>query len=86
MPKFQCRRPFVEAFRLGLRGHPTPAPKWFGSPDPARITEDGLLVPTTRGDHLAHWGDWIVRGPHGVVAVCPPEVFEAFYALIPQKG
>jgi hypothetical protein len=82
MPKFRHKPVVFEAFRLGARGEPTPAPAWFGSPHPSRITDDGLILPTPDGDRLARWGDWIVRGLDGEIYPCKPSIFDATCELV----
>jgi hypothetical protein len=82
MPTFRKKPVEVEAFRLGKKGHPTPAPAWFGSPDRSAITEDGILIPTLEGVMLAGWGDWIIRGTRGEIYPCKAEIFPDIYELV----
>jgi hypothetical protein len=82
MPFFRKKQFLIEAFRLGDRGKPTPAPYWFGNPNPSSITEEGIIIPTPEGDRLAQWGDWIIRGDQGKFVLCKPDVFEATYELL----
>jgi hypothetical protein len=81
MPRFRKKPVVVEAFRLGERGCPSPAPAWFGSPPPSMITGEGVLIPTPDGDMLARWGDWIIRGVAGEIYPCKPNIFAATYDL-----
>jgi hypothetical protein len=82
--KFRKKPVVIEAFRLGEKGKPTPAPAWFGSPDHSRITDDGIIIPTLEGDHLARWGDWIIQGVHGEMYPCKPDIFEATYERVEE--
>lgn len=79
MPAYRKKPIVVEAFRLGQKGQPTPAPAWFGSPDPSAITDDGLIISTREGNLLARWGDWIIRGTKGELYPCKPEIFAEIY-------
>lgn len=82
MPLFRKKPVAVEAFRLGVKNQPTPAPDWFPSPAAEDITEDGIVIHTLEGDHLARWGDWIIKGVHGELYPCKPEIFEKTYELV----
>jgi hypothetical protein len=82
MPKFRKKPVVIEAFRLGERGQPTPAPAWFGSPEPSSITDEGIIIHTLEGDHLARWGDWIIKSVKGEFYPCEPDIFEAAYDLV----
>jgi len=77
--KFRKKPIVIEAFRLGERGKPTPAPAWFGSPPKEFVTDDGILIPTLEGNMLARWGDWIIKGVKGEMYPCKPDIFEATY-------
>lgn len=79
MPRYRKKPVTIDAFRLGQKGQPTPAPAWFGSPDSSRITDDGILIPTLEGDMLARWGDYVIRGIQGEIYPVKPDIFEATY-------
>lgn len=81
MPTYRNKLATVEAFRLGQRGQPTPAPGWFGSPPPDHVTDDGIVVYTPGGKTLARWGDYVYRRPSGDVYVRSPASFELEYEL-----
>jgi hypothetical protein len=83
MPKFRKKPVIIEAFRLGERGQPTPAPSWFGSPNPKDITDQGITIHTLEGDMLARWGDWVIKGIGGELYPCKPDIFAATYELVP---
>jgi hypothetical protein len=84
MPTFRKKPVLIEAFRLGERGQPTPAPEWFGSPRPEQITDDGILIQTKEGVMLARWGVWVIRGVHGEIYPCDPEIFAKTYDLVSE--
>ncbi len=82
MLRYRKRPIVIDAFRLGQKGNPTPVPTWFGSLDPSRITDNGIIIRTLEGDHLASWGDWIIRGVMGEIYPCKPDIFEATYEAV----
>lgn len=85
MPRFRKKPVEIDAFRLGVKGQPTPAPAWFGSPDPSAITGDGILIRTLEGDMLARWGDWIIKGVAGEIYPCRPDIFAATYDPVSDR-
>jgi len=80
--KYKKKPVIIEAFRLGLKRKPTPAPEWFPSPDPKDITKDGIIIHTLEGDHLARWGDWIIKGVKGEFYPCKSDIFEMTYEKV----
>lgn len=81
MPHYIKKPIIIEAFRLGQKGNPTPAPEWFPSPSTEDITEDGIIIHTLEGNHLARWGDYIIKGIKGELYPCKPDIFEMTYSL-----
>lgn len=46
-----------------------------------------LVIPTREGEMVAAPGDWIIRGVHGELYPCKPEIFTATYdAVILTEG
>lgn len=84
MRRYRKKPIVIDAFRLGRRGMPTPAPAWFGTPDPDSITAEGLLLRTPEGVMLARWGDWIIRGVRGEIYPCNPWIFHATYEIVEE--
>lgn len=82
MPRFRKKPVEIDAFRLGQNGQPTPAPAWFGSPDPSSITENGIIIHTLEGGMLARWGDWIIKGVNGELYPCRDDIFRKTYELV----
>lgn len=43
--------------------------------------DDGsvLVIHTLEGDHVASVGDWIIRGVHGELYPCKPDIFAETY-------
>lgn len=84
--KYRKKPVVIDAFRLGEKGRPTPAPEWFGSPEPSRITDEGIIIPTSEGNMLASWGDWIVRGTAGELYPVKPHIFREIYEPADAPG
>lgn len=40
---------------------------------------DRLVIQTLEGVHTVGWGDWIIRGVHGELYPCKPDIFELTY-------
>lgn len=85
MARFRKIPRVIDAFRLGEKGQPTPAPAWFGTPDHTNITDDGLLIPTLEGIMLARWGDWIIRGVQGEMYPVKDSIFRETYELVVEE-
>ena len=79
MAKYRKKPVVIEAFRLGEKGQPSPAPAWFASPHPSNIFDDGIIIQTLEGDLLARWGDWIIRGVDGEIYPIKDEIFQKTY-------
>jgi len=39
----------------------------------------GIIIHTLEGDHLAEWGDYIIKGVAGEFYPCKADIFEATY-------
>lgn len=40
---------------------------------------DMLVIETLEGTHLVSWGDFIIRGVHGELYPCKPDIFRETY-------
>lgn len=40
---------------------------------------DRLRIQTLEGNQLVSWGDYIIRGVHGEIYPCKPDIFEKTY-------
>lgn len=40
---------------------------------------DPLVINTLEGHMYVNFGDWIIKGVHGEIYPCKPEIFEATY-------
>jgi len=45
-------------------------------------TDDGCVIHTLEGDHLANYGDWVIKGVAGEFYPCKPEIFAATYDAV----
>lgn len=53
--------------------------------NPAITVHDGhLIITTLEGDHRADPGDWIIRGVHGELYPCKPDIFEKTYEPVEE--
>lgn len=43
---------------------------------PVQMTNDGIIIKTLEGDHLAKAGDYIIKGVHGEFYPCKPDIFK----------
>jgi len=46
------------------------------------VSGDKIIVPTLEGDHLANYGDWIIKGVKGEFYPCKPDIFEMTYEKV----
>lgn len=46
--------------------------------------DEGIVIPTLEGDHLASPGDYIIKGVAGEFYPCKPDIFEKTY--LPEAG
>lgn len=44
----------------------------------------GLLIPTLEGVMVAQENDWIIRGLHGELYACKPDIFEKTYERVEE--
>ena len=78
MPKFRKQPVVIEAVQW--RGS-----NWMAVTEfcptlrPHLARGDWVVVPTLEGDHVAHMGDWIIRGVAGEFYPCKPGIFAATY-------
>ena len=47
--------------------------------DYCKSLEGGLIIKTLEGEHLASWGDMIIKGVHGEFYPCKPDIFKKTY-------
>jgi len=48
--------------------------------------ERGICIPTLEGMMIASPGDWIIKGVKGEFYPCKPDIFEATYQPVAEKG
>lgn len=49
------------------------------------VKGDGLIIKTLEGDMRASIGDWIIKGVHGEVYPCKPDIFEKTYEKVAEE-
>lgn len=56
---------------------------------PTAVENDGgesglewFVIPTLEGDHIAKYGDFIIKGVHGEFYPCKPDIFEKTYSEV----
>lgn len=47
----------------------------------ADIVDEGLIIHTLEGDHLAKFGDYVIKGVEGEFYPCKPDIFAKTYEL-----
>ena len=45
-------------------------------------TNDGCIITTLEGDHLAQYGDMIIKGVAGEFYPCKPDIFASTYEKV----
>ena len=89
MSKYRTKPVEIEAFRLGLRGEPTPTPEWFGKEDIQRFDEEGLYIYGglsiygLEDTYFAQWGDYIAL-EDGELQVYSPEDFNELFDYVSE--
>lgn len=79
MPFFKKKPVTIEARQYTRNGIEAEAvAKWSGGDQ----TDDGLIIHTLEGDHLANYGDWIIKGVKGEFYPIKPDIFEATYEKV----
>ena len=48
-----------------------------------KIVPEGIIIKTLEGDHLARWGDYVIKGVQGEFYPCKPDIFEKTYEAAP---
>lgn len=54
--------------------------------DPTASPKISMLIPTLEGLMRADENDWIIRGVKGELYPCKPDIFDATYELVEDKG
>lgn len=76
MPFFTKKPVTIEARQYVNEGMAAEAvANWCGGDQ----TDDGCIIHTLEGDHLAEYGDWIIRGVKGEFYPCKPDIFAMTY-------
>jgi len=82
MPMYRKRPVAIEARQL-TGDNAEDIAQWCGG---SAIDIDGIIIPTTEGDMLAGWGDYVICGVAGEFYPCKPDIFYATYDAILEVG
>ncbi len=82
MPKYRKKPVIIEARQLDVDNEKE-LQEWCGGhtayaarPDEINI---GLIIPTSEGNMVATFGDWIIKGVKGEFYPCKPDIFKMTY-------
>lgn len=79
MHKYRKKPVVIEAMQL-LETNSLDVMEWCDNCEPLADENDrGIIIPTLEGDHLAIWGDWIIKGVKGEFYPCKTDIFEMTY-------
>lgn len=82
--KFRKKPVVIEAFRPGF----DPRPEWFYHACDVGIIFSGpngqIRIKTLEGIHECSPGDYIIRGVHGELYPCKPDIFEETYEKVEE--
>ena len=79
--KFRKKPVVIEARQYTRNGlEAEKVAEWSGGDQ----TDEGLVIHTLEGDHLARYGDWIIQGVRGEFYPCKPDIFEETYEIAPN--
>ena len=80
MKKYRKKPVIITAFETPLRGNePSEDLRRLVQSKGWEANDDGIVIPTLEGNHLALPGDFIIRGVAGEYYPCKPEIFAATY-------
>lgn len=84
MPKFRKKPIVIEAHKLTAATRRDIIDWIKDTNEGAHACDEGLIIPTLEGDHLASFGDWIIRGVQGEFYPCKPDIFDLTYEPAPE--
>ncbi len=80
--KYRKKPVVIEARQYTRNGMEAEAvANWVGENN-AIQTDDGLVIYTLEGDHLAQYGDFVIKGVQGEFYPCKPDIFEETYEAV----
>ena len=89
MGRYRKRPVIIDAFQMteSRRWDDQDWPAWLklawrkGEEEPGAMfpTKDGLALRTLEGPLSITWNDWIIRGVHGELCLCKPDIFAMTY-------
>ena len=77
--RFRKKPVVIEAVQYGPHTAPSVELLTFLRETEWESAEEGIIIPTLEGAHLARPGDWIIRGVNGEFYPCKPDIFEKTY-------
>jgi hypothetical protein len=77
--KYRKKPVVIEAVQYGPHYAPSAELNLFLEGSGAKFTEEGIVIPTLEGDHLARIGDYIIKGVKGEFYPCKPDIFHMTY-------
>lgn len=81
MPRFRKKRIEIEARQYTRNGlEAEKVAEWCGGDQ----TDDGLIIHTLEGDHLANYGDWVIKGVKGEFYPIKPDIFRETYDAVEE--
>ena len=79
MPFFKKKPVIIEARQYTRNGlEAEQVAKWCNGEQ----TDEGCIIHTLEGDHLANYDDWIIKGIKDEFYPCKPDIFDATYELV----
>lgn len=85
MPKYRKKPVVIEAVQYGPYSAPSVELAMFLEGSGSALTEEGIVIPTLEGNHLAKIGDFIIKGVHGEFYPCKPDIFAKTYELVDEE-
>lgn len=76
MPLFKKKPVVIEARKL-IATNRVEILDWVGGN--AEACDEGVLIQTLEGTHLASFGDYVIKGVKGEFYPCKPDIFAATY-------
>ena len=84
MPKFRKKPVVIEAAQFD--GYNVYQLKMMYPKQVGMIVDGYLEIHTLEGTMRASPGDWIIKGVHGEVYPCKPEIFKATYEAVDEDN
>lgn len=89
MGKYRKKPVVIDAFKWTGGPDQTEDPEWIIeaiNSGAVFVGKGALVIKTLEGSMLAQPGDYIIRGVQGEIYPCKPEIFEASYDAVEERG